>query len=266
ENARKGGFGKVTAGVGSEGRAELKGNYNRFNAKQQFSVLGFGNNTNQTGVSWDGFQDFRGSQSFNWNDDADFGFGGGARFFSFGDDDESLTIPIGSRPNRGFSNNAAGRANYNFDAKKTKLSANYFYNQTEQRLDARSTRENFIQNGSYKTTEQSFRKTFNGNHRVSLLFEKNLDSLNTLILIGNGRLNGGDERYTSAQQFFRRGTTPSSRTNLDNATDFNAFVMASTLIYRHKFRKKGRNFAASFGYNLNDTEGSEMQRSVNEFF
>ncbi|MBC7893490.1 MAG: carboxypeptidase regulatory-like domain-containing protein, partial [Sphingobacteriaceae bacterium] len=111
ESARKGGFGKITAGGGLDGgtsgaRGEVKGNYNRFNTKNQFSIIGLGNNTNQTGVSFDDYQDFRGSQSFNWNDDADFSFSSGGRSISFGgDDDESLSIPISGRSGRGFSEN-----------------------------------------------------------------------------------------------------------------------------------------------------------------
>ncbi len=84
DNFKNGGFGKLTAGGGSDfvpdrtnrGRGEVKGNYNKFDKKQQFSVIGLANNTNQTGLSWNDYQDFRGSNSFNWNDEADFGFGG----------------------------------------------------------------------------------------------------------------------------------------------------------------------------------------------
>ena len=39
EEFKKGSFGRVTAGIGTESRAELKGNLNRFNEKIQFSVV-----------------------------------------------------------------------------------------------------------------------------------------------------------------------------------------------------------------------------------
>ena len=59
---KKGGFGKVTAGIGDKERMEVKGNYNKFDQKNQFSLIGLGNNTNQVGMGFDDFQDFRGSQ------------------------------------------------------------------------------------------------------------------------------------------------------------------------------------------------------------
>lgn len=99
EEFKKGGFGKITGGAGPASnlpaRAEVRGSYNKFDKKQQLSLIGLANNTNQTGLSWADYQDFRGSNSFNWNDNADFGFNGGGNFIVFGGgDDESLSIPI----------------------------------------------------------------------------------------------------------------------------------------------------------------------------
>jgi hypothetical protein len=270
DSHKKGGFGKATVGVGTDSRAEAKVSYNRFNDKQQFALFGLGNNTNQSGMSWDDFQDFRGSQSFNWGDDGDFGFnsGGGIRFISFGgDDEESLTIQAGrGGQDRGFTKNFAGGANYNYDTKKTKFSSSYFYNQTDQTLDAFSSRENFLNSTSFLSQDDNLRLNFNGNHRGSLRFEKTIDSLNTLIVISNSRMGRGDSRYSSLQQFFRPGMVLTNQSVINNANRFNSFAMGNTAIYRHKFRKKGRNFAASMGYNINNSEGDADQRSVNEFF
>ncbi|WP_128547898.1 TonB dependent receptor [Larkinella soli] len=269
ESHKKGGFGKVTAGIGTKERAQVRGNYNRFNQKEQFSVLGFANNINQTGLSFDDYQDFRGSQSFNWQDNGDFGFNSGFYYFG-GDDGNGIGIPIngGNSSNRGFSRNYAGGGNYNYDTKKTKLSSNYFFNQTGQTFDTDLNKETFLPNGSFLTLEKSNRSTLNNNHRASARFEKNLDSLNTLVIIGNARFNNGTERFSSTQNFFRGMSreTPSSLTEINNRNSFSAFQLASTAIYRHKFRKKGRNFAASLSYNINDTDGSGNQQSNNRYF
>jgi len=275
ESHKKGGFGKVTAGggpmskvggVNASPRAEARGNYNRFNQKEQFSVIGLGNNTNQTGLSWNDYQDFRGSQSFNFGDDGDFGFSNGGRFIIFTDDDNnSFSLPISNNRGRGFSSNAAGGANYNSTTKKTKASSSYYYNQIHQTLDARQTRENFLPGGaSFGTEDKNARVTFNRNHRFNGRFEQTLDSLNTLLLIVNGRNNAGNETFSSAQDFFRAGSQ-TSRTEINNASDFSSFAFASSLIFRHRFKKKGRNFAASLGYNLNDTDGTGIQQSTSRF-
>src|ERR1035437_2255138 len=43
---KKGAFGKLTVAAGDQNRWVLKGNYNKFDKKQQFSVIGYANNSN----------------------------------------------------------------------------------------------------------------------------------------------------------------------------------------------------------------------------
>lgn len=269
EDAKRGGFGKVTAGIGTNDRAMLSGNYNKFDAKNQFSVVGFGNNVNQTGMSFDDYQDFRGSNAFRWNDDADFGFsgGGGMRIVTFGDDDsESFSIPIGGRAGDGFSNNAAGGINYNYNHEKTELSSSYFYNQTRQTLDAVQIRENFLNNNqSFINNNNSNQLNFSGNHRASLRLSKELDSLNTFTLIGNGRLSNRDINLNSSQEFIRQNEV-TNRTTIDNSSDRLSYAFAGTGIYRLKFKKKKkRNIAVSGTYNLSKSDDEARQNSINEF-
>ena len=270
DSHKKGGFGKATAGIGTDKRLEGKINYNRFNEKNQFSVIGLGSNTNQGGMSWDDYQDFKGSQSFNWGDDGDFGFGGG-RYISFGGDDEqSLTISAGSgAQNRGFNKTWAGGANYNFDEKKTKFNTSYYYNQTSQDLDATSRQTNYLTNSSFTKLDTNGRFNFNANHRGSLRFEKTLDSLNTLIVLTNMRIGNGTSDYNSHQEFYRGEQDVnqlSTMSDISNFSDFNSFAIGNTAIFRHKFRKKGRNFAASVAYNVNNSTGNVIQKSTNRFF
>lgn len=281
EEFKKGGFGKVTAGAGpaSNGispRAEIKGNYNKFDSKRQFSVIGLGNNTNQQGLSFNDYQDFRGSNSFNWNDNADFGFSSG-RYYSFGgDDDENLGIPINGGNGRGFSNNVAGGANYNYDTKKTKLSSSYYYNQSRIEINAQRNRESFLQNGSFQTGETSHQINFNGNHRISLRYEKAIDSLQTLIFINNTRMNNGNAFLFRRQALSRSDGLPAAGTlplyvpsTLDSSTNgSNAyqFGSANTVLYRLKFKKKSRSFAASATYQINTSDGNLDLNSRTQFF
>jgi len=265
DSHKKGGFGKAVAGVGTDSRVEGKVSYNRFDDKQQFSVLGFGNNTNQSGIARNDYQDFKGSQSFNWGDDGDFGFSGGIRYF--GGDGDGITIsPSYGSSSPGFTKNWAGGANYNYDTKKTKVSTSYFYNSTDAIADVMSSRENFLNNSTFKSTDENRTHTFSGNHRPSFRLEKVLDSLNTIILISNSRINNGDNSYDSYQQYFRSGDTLSNRSTIDNSSLYNSFAMSNLLLYRHKFKKKGRNFAMSAGYNINNSDGSSRLNSINEFF
>ena len=271
EEFKKGGFGKVTASGGpatnADARGEIKGNYNKFNAKQQFSVIGLANNTNQTGLSFDDYQDFRGSNSFNWNDDADFGFGGSGRSIYFGGDDESLGIPIGGNRGQGFSQNGAAGVNYNYDTKKTKFSSSYYYNQSRQTLDIRRKRTNFLEGSSFTNNETSNQLTFGSSHRATIRAEKELDSLSTLIFINNTRVNHNTLDSRSLQQLFTANQlSPTTSTSAINGTGTDNFGMANTLLYRQKFLKKGRSFAISATNQINNADGLQDLNSRSQFF
>ncbi len=274
DSHKKGGFGKATVGAGTQERVEAKVSYNRFNDKQQFAVVGLGNNTNQSGLTWDDYQDFRGSQSFNWGDDGDFGFNNGDRFISFGGEDEGLTVsPGGGRNNQGFSKNWVGGVNYNYDNKKTLFSSNYFFNQSDRVQDAFNQRQSILSANSFRNEDRNETGNLSANHRGGVRLEQKIDSLNTLVVVSNARFGNGNSSYDSKQQFFRNEPGSSSleanlatRADINNTNRFNSFSMGNTALFRHKFKKKGRNFAASVGYNIINSDGESSQRSRNEFF
>ncbi|GAB3020124.1 outer membrane beta-barrel protein [Spirosoma pulveris] len=276
EEFKKGGFGKVTAGGGPasnnvSARFDGKGMYNKFDSKQQFSAILLGNNTNQQGLSFNDYQDFRGSNAFNFNDNADFGFSGSNRYLYFGDDNESLTVPVGGGEGRGFSKNSAGGINYNYDTKKTKLSTSYYYNQTRIDLDALRENKRYLPGASsLRTTDTSNQSNLNTNHRVSFRYEKQLDSMQTLVVISNGRFGNGNSNLQSLQRVFLNSGTgsdvPTTNSQTLNNTSANQFAMANTVLYRLKLKKKGRSLAASGTFQTNSNDGDLLLKARNEFF
>ena len=78
------------------------------------SVLGFGNNINQTGVNWEDYGEFKGQNSFNNRDNGDFGFNSRNNWYYFSNNN----VFSNNFDGRGFTNNAGAGTNYNFDNKK----------------------------------------------------------------------------------------------------------------------------------------------------
>ncbi|WP_018620951.1 outer membrane beta-barrel family protein [Spirosoma luteum] len=268
EEFKKGGFGKITAAAGPASnkvspRAEVKASYNKFNAKHQFSLVGLGNNTNQQGLSRDDYQDFRGSNAYNANNNADFGFSN--NYFYFSDSgDEGLGIPVSGRQGVGFSKNAAGGANYNFDTKEKKWSGSYYYNQTRLQLDARRLSDFTLPQSQYTKDEASNQTNFNGNHRVSLRYEQQLDTMRTLVFINNSRYGIGNAFLLRNQNLTRsNGAITNNRST--NASDQRQFASSNSLIYRIKMHKKGRSFAVSGTYEVNTNNATLNLDSYNTY-
>ncbi len=268
EEFKKGGFGKGTIGAGTDERVMAKANYNKFDSKNQFNVVGFGNNINQSGLSNNDYQDFRGSQSYNWNDNADFGFSQGGMRFIYWDDneEEGLELPRSWGPGQGLSKNFAGGINYNYDTKKTKVSSNYFFNQTTQNLDQTVNAQTFLPTSNYFNNEISQNRNFSENHRLSFRFEKQIDSLNTLVLNVNGKVGTRSQQSNSSKEFLNTSSEKFRNQVSENGFEGDNFILSTALIYRHKFMKKGRNFALSGTYNVNNNDQEGIQKSNIEEF
>ena len=264
EEFKKGSFGKVTGAVGTSERWAARGSYNRFNKKEQFSFIGFANNINQTGINWDDYGEFKGQNSFNNNDNGDFGFGGGGgRYYYFNSNE---TPYFNNFDGRGFTKNAGSGLNYNFDNKKSKWSSSYFYNQTRLRLNQYSDRQNFLNNGSFFNTDTLSNTDFRGNHTLNTRLEQEIDSNNTVIIKAGLGFSNSDKTNINSQLFSKTANEKTNLLSTNTEGDINSFRLNTTAIYRHRFKKKGRVFAASGGFNTSN--GNEMEDfvSINKFF
>jgi len=260
EEYKKGTFGKITGAVGTDSRMAARGNYNKFNKTSQFSILGYGNNINETGVNWSDYGEFKGNNTFSQNDNGDFGFGGGNRWWSSNGDEITNNFD-----GRGFTNNGGGGVNYNFDNKKTKISTSYFYNQTRLFLDQYQNKKTFLQNNAFFTTDTAKQNNFRGNHSIGTRFERMLDSNNTLIVKANMRAGNKSDNNAMLQSNLTEEGLLRTRSDIKNLGDFTSFYLNSNAIFRHKFKKKGRNSALSFGYNINNSNGNENLNSLTKF-
>jgi hypothetical protein len=260
EEYKKGAFGKITAAAGTEERLAARSNYNRFNSKQQFSVIGYGNNINETGVNWEDYGEFKGQNTFGDNDNGDFGFSSGRRFFYVEDDF------INSFDGRGFTENYGAGVNYNYDHKKTKGNLSYTYNQSTLRLNERSNRQTFLRENALFNTDTFDNRNFRGNHGVSGRWEQTIDSSNTLIVKAAGRFSRSDNRELRQQVFFERQETPVNSLRFDNTYLLDAWRGSATAIFRHRFKQKGRSFAWSGGYNDSKSDGNDALSSTSRVF
>jgi hypothetical protein len=262
EEFKKGAFGKITGAVGTEGRWAARGNYNRFNKTEQMSVLGFGNNINQTGVNWEDYGEFKGQNSFGNRDNGDFGFNSRSSFYYF----SSNSAFSNNFDGRGFTNNAGAGTNYNFDNKKKKFNAMYFYNQTQLDLQQFASRQTFFKDSSFFNSDTLKKTDFRNNHSIATRYEQEIDSNNTIIAKVDARFSGNDVNDIQMQGFSKIQNTLTNRLDIKNSSNLTSYNLTSMFIYRHLFKKKGRSFAVSAGYNDSKSDGLENLFSVNKFF
>ncbi len=265
EEYKKGAFGKATLAGGTDDRWASRGSYNRFDEHHQFSLIGYGNNINETGVNWEDYSEFKGQNTFQDLSGEDFGFGGMLYGTYFSTAESGL---LNFFDGRGFTRNGGGGINYNFDNKKTKANASYIYNQTHLDLDEFARRDNFLSTGVFSNTDTMHLDEFRGNHRLDGRMERNFDSLNVLIVKGSLSLSHSEKQEGRQQRFFDSDAPFSliNRISTENSAKQQAWTLSSSAVFRHRFRKPGRAFALSTGYSQQVVEQRERFFSQNQLF
>ena len=265
EEKRKGAFGTLMGGVGTEDRFQGRLSLNRFRKAEQLSVLGMANNINEQGFSFEDYFNFSGAASQLAGGRAG---GGGSMSLRFGgDSDGGIPLNTGGRQN-GIVTNYAGGVNFNKDlTKKTTLTSSYFYNRLDQDVTKNLNRINYLPNGNdYTFMQNSRQKSLTDSHRGNLILEHKIDSANSLKWNTSATYSETENRFLSESQSFDGNDqlqNESVRSTFSEGTSQN---LNTSLLYRHRFAKKGRTFSTNLGMILSNTQTEGTLNSENEFF
>jgi hypothetical protein len=263
---KKGGFGKVTAGAGTENRKELKGNYNKFDSKNQLSLVGVANNTGRNGLSWDDRQDFMGSSNVDDNDDLDYGF----MRWRFYNDQSTLESKIGdafwSGNNDGFPSYIIGGVNYNYDHKKNKVSGRYFFQNNGNNKDIFTDSRTFLTDYFLDSDRIENQDKSSVSHRVETRYQYDFDSLLTGVVTADLSRATTNEQLQGNTRILRDGKVLSSSSVFDNNSEIDGRLINTSLLIRKKFKKAGRSIGINGSYLKTDISDFQKRFSDNAFY
>jgi len=270
---KSGAFGKISAGVGSEDRFEMKGNYNRFNDKLQFSLIGVSNNTGRNGLSWNDYQGFMGSESWSFGDDGMYGFGGsGGMMFSFGGGDDGLESNLQSiffsGQQNGFPKDANGGINFNYDHKKTKFNTYYFINRKGLFSQTTREKETFLNPNNALENSINTNETDAIGHKAELEFRHEIDSFHTVTIKSQFAALDNEGTYEGASN--SRFVNENFNTNasvFSNSNESNGHLINVRGVFSKKFRSnKRRRFGLNTSFQTSNLDRFQQQYSINEIF
>jgi hypothetical protein len=247
KDKKKGLFGKVMAGGGTNNRYEGRFNVNSFKGARQLSVIGMGNNTNSDGFS---FMDM-----LNFN-------GGGMNSMQQGGGGIQIDLKDGGSTN---SNNNGdgirkiwgGGFNYNnLIGKNTQLTSNYFYNSYDPNTESRIQRQYFLPDSSYNYNQHAFVKNGNNSHKLNLGFDIPLDSFTSIKIAPSLGYQQTSTRSLSDYNTTSLTQTPGTSGISDNETNNHGYNFSNDILLRKKFRRAGRTISLSLQNNLNASDGN----------
>ena len=254
-------FVKATVGGGTDDRYDSRFNLNRFKGDQQLSAIGMANNTNCQGFSLMDVLNFTGETNKMMK-----GGGGGRIVINNGNGpDFGLPVEGGGASNAGIARTIAGGLNYNDTwNKKSDINGSYFYNDIVVDADQHSVRQN-LSPSAYNYVLNSVTNKTTETNRFNLSYDHKIDSFNSLKITPSfttqQNKNGDVNAYTSTLTdgtLLNRGS--SQKSSVSNGED-----LKNTVLYKHRFAKKGRTISSNFSMAYNDSRLNGSQSSSTEF-
>ncbi len=262
EDQKKGYFGKMDAGAGTNDMYQGQAMFNRFDNKQRFSVFGTVGNTGRTGLSWQDADRYAPSGSTTFTED-------GGIMISMGGGQDEIESWGGQYDGRGIPSALNGGAYYSnkWNDGKQSINGNYKIGELSVEGTSNTISQNELPGMSRINTisDQSFdRRIFR--QRAGAIFETQFDSTSTLKVTLDGNLKNGSttERNESEARNAAGGmlNTSMRRTNSDTKGQ-DAYL---TALWTKKLRKQGRTLSWEVNETINQSRADGFLYAENSFF
>lgn len=268
---RRGEFGRLYGGYGTDDRYTAGGSINHFASSRRLSVIGLSNNVNQQNFS---LQDILGIMS---GGDPAGGPGSGGMFGpgSRPGDEMGGMGPSGGGGASNFfigqqggsSTVHSGGVNYSDSlGKNLHATGSYFYNRTDNANPQVVDRQYLIpQDSIISYNESSETDQKNENHRLNFRFDYAPDSSNSFIATPQVSSQNNQRTSSIAAANVSSLGVVSSRSGSDNHTTSSGYTANGDLVYRHKFAVPGRTFSADVSIGKNRQESAGEQTSITQY-
>ncbi|MEM9984033.1 MAG: TonB-dependent receptor [Bacteroidota bacterium] len=224
EDRKRGVFGNVEGGYGTDNRFTLKGNLNHFSPKNQLAVLGQFNNLNQQGFSFNDYIQFMGGMKSVMS-------GGGTIVL------DGSQIPLSDlNDGQGLITSGGAGLNYNRElGDHLRWINNYFFSGVNQRQDLERYREQFLTQGSFVTEEDNRYESLFYNHTLNSKLRYFGDTVHQFTAKLSLGWNEGQNVDTTLNQTF------DAEGNLENGLD---------RLNQNQSQRADANLNLSYSYNL----------------
>ena len=193
EDRKKGVFGHVKGGYGTNNHYQADAKLYRFSDKVQAAGLIMQNNINQFGFSFQDYMDFNGGLG------ALMSGGGSARITI--DSEGSMPINFG-QPVSGLTSSGAGGANFSYSwNKQRRVFMSYMANGIDKDLVRNTYTQNYLESGSYIQEEDLTETKRDTTHNINFGMRYEIDSTQNIIIDGGGSMtfsNRWGQSYTNS--------------------------------------------------------------------
>jgi hypothetical protein len=265
EDKKNGYFGKIDAGVGTDGYYEGQALYNKFKGKKKMSAYGTIGNTGKTGLGWEDNNKLGSSGGLQFGDD-------GGAFFDGSGGDNGLDSFSGRYDGDGIPVARTGGLHYDDKWANDKYTINTNYKIGSLSVDGtRNTinQQNLSENPNVGTINSVSDQTFNNymfRQKLDAAFSIKLDTTSTIKFTVDGTLKNSTT-HTTNEATSRRGLGSLlniNNRNVDNDVDQQLFNFSA--FYTKKLKKKGRTLSVNFTTGFTDSKSDGFLKSKLDFY
>jgi hypothetical protein len=261
KDKNRGFFGRATVGAGTEDRYQASFNGNYFNNNKQISLFANSNNANQSLFNFGNFGGNRGMSSMMRAGQSMMNDMGGASGMMNAMNSGDRSFVGGNQAGAGgiTQSNSIGLNFRDQWGKKLSVYGSYSFSKRDNDALSTTSQQNIFTDTSFINNQDNISNTLGNNHRLFLNFEYQIDSFNYIKFSPTASFTTNDGSSNSVFDYFQIAENFKNKTSdgiNTNATSTTTPNVSGTLLYNHKFRKRGRNFSAnlSLGNSKSDTE------------
>jgi hypothetical protein len=242
-------FGKVSAGIGNDGKYDAQTNINKFNGDQQLSALGMANNTNRQGFSIGDVLNFSGELTKGMKS------GGNISIRTGGGDDNALPVSGMGQNQQGIANTFAGGVNFNDTwKKKTDFNGSIVASDVDLITDRSTVRQNISPGNNFDYYANSNARKDVKQQRVNFSIDQKIDSSASFKIVPQLTLQQNDTRNANQYQSINSSNAFLNSGNSLSTAHSDATNMVTTAQFRKKLAKKGRTISSNLNWNYNNSK------------
>jgi len=255
DDKKNGYFGKLDAGVGTDGYYNYQAMYNMFKKKKKLAAYGIASNTGKTGLNWEESSNYGQSFASNFDYDDNQGF-----TYTGSEGNDEFGGWGGRYDGKGFPSVLTGGLHFNnkWSDDRQSINGNYKIMQLKIHGDEQTNSQIIMPDTSYFTTQKTSSSNLVMRNRLNGSYELQIDSTSTVKITADG---GTDHMTTNSHLFSEYRAIDSSLVNqMDRTTSYISDVntLNSSILWKKKFHKRGRTLSLNVRetYRDNTADGS----------
>ncbi len=262
EDKKKGYFGKLDAGGGTDGYFQDQGMINAFKAKRQFSAFAIMSNTDKIGLGWEDNNKFGSGSStmitddgniFSYSSNSNADFGGGNNQYN----------------GQGLPQTWTGGAHFadKWNDDKSHVTSNYRYAMQNVDLAGSTTTQNVLPDNKGFISQQNKTQFSKGErHGLDFMYEWKLDSNTTIKLTADGGYKQSNMLTNYNTNTFNQDTGLINTNKRNITSNYYSDYVNADLVLKKKFKKKGRTISLDFKENYKETSSNGILNSATNVY